>query len=273
MPIYKNKLTDFQVNTLNLIENFDIRKSLMSIFSYMLIINTRKNELYGEYQIKLLEKDPDKLKVSFGELHRLYTRNHQKISLQTIKNRIEKLVELKLLIVVSKTKKTNVYKFVYEKSEIISNNVSNNENFTCEVDPIFDSNLQEDKYINSKSNKDLDSNNSTEFDYENYVTVERKVCDWSMVCSKFDEICKALKIKNSWIKERVCSKLQKYYYTITVKHLESYIVKMISNARTEYHRSYEINAKNKKLCFNNFEGRNYSANDYAFMEKRLLGWE
>jgi len=289
MLTYKIKLNDYQMNTLNLIENKNIRESLMSILSYTLKLNYEKTKLYKEYEFDFLKKEPNELKLSFQSFHTRYnTKYHKKLSLQTLKNRIEQLIDLKLLVVLRKEKKTNVYGFILEKINGLSNNLSENmSEINCAEtvnSTVIEDNSNIEQILNSKTKnnintksiniktKDLDSNEPNEFDYDEYLDSERKVCDWNIVCTKANELFKALKVRSSRIKECVIAKLSKYYHTITTKHLESYITKMIINAREQSHSNWE-QSRNKiaqapALSFCNFEGRQY---DYAHLEKMALG--
>jgi hypothetical protein len=271
MPIYKpqfeDKLNEYQFNKLNLIDNLDLRGSLISILSYMMIINDRKNDQYNEHQLDFLKKNSNELKISFSEFRKLYVKNHKKLSLTTVKERIYKLSELGLLKI-SKVNNINSYTFITEKSEIptTKNCTASTENTRLELNEDFCS------FVDN-INKDLDSNNPEGFDYENYIDSEQKVSDWDLVCKKTQDIFKMLKVKNAWIKETVIAKLSKYYSNVTFKHLDKYICTMITNARQQYYNNYNKLVKNAvaapPLNFVNFEPRNY---DYDALEERLLGW-
>lgn len=291
MLTYKIKLTDYQLNTLNLIDNETIRQSLMSILSYTMKLNSEKTELYNEHQLEFLKKEPNELKLSFQSFYKRYnTKYHNKISLQTLKNRIQQLIDLKLLVVLRKEKKTNIYGFILEKTNDLSNNVSENVSEINCAEPIestaFGHDTELEQILNTKTKnnintksiniktKDLDSNEPNGFDYDEYLGSERKVCDWSIVCTKANQLFKALKVRSSRIKECVISKLSKYYTTITAKHLDIYITKMIINAREQSNSNWEKTRNNMAqapaLRFCNFEGRQY---DYDALEKKLLGWD
>jgi len=288
---YKTQLNEYQLNTLNLVENKTIRDSLMSILSYTIKLNSEKTELYKEYQFDFLKKDPNELKLSFQSFHTRYnTKYHTKISLQTLKNRIEQLIDLKLLVVLRKEKKTNIYGFILEKTNDLSNNVSENVseiNCTETLEAtMFEDNSSIEQILNYKTKnnintksiniktKDLDSNEPTSFDYDSYLDSERKVCDWSIVCTKANQLFKALKVRSSLIKECVIAKLSKYYTTITAKHLDIYITKMIINAREQSHSRWEQTrntmASAPKLRFCNFEERQYTQEYYNYLESNLL---
>ena len=283
MLTYKIKLNNYQINTLNLIENKNIRESLMSILSYTIKLNSEKTELYNKHEFDFLKKEPNELKLSFQSFHTRYnTKYHKKISLQTLKNRIEQLIDLKLLVVLRKEKKTNVYGFILEKTNDLSNNLSKNMSEINCAEPVettvFEDNSNREQILNSKTkNKDLDSSEPTLLDYDRYLDSERKVCDWSIVCTKANQLFKALKVRSSRIKECVIAKLSKYYTTITVKHLDVYITKMIINAkeqsRSKWEQTRNAMASAPKLKFCNFEGRQYTQEFYDSLEKKLLGWD
>lgn len=291
MLTYKVELNDYQINTLNLIENKNIRESLMSILSYTIKLNSEKTELYNYHEFDFLKKEPNELKLSFQSFYKRYnTKYHKKISLQTLKNRIEQLLDLKLLVVLRKEKKTNVYGFILEKTIDLSNNLSENmSEINCaEIveSTVIEDNSNIEQILNSKTKnnintksiniktKDLDSSEPTEFDYNSYIDAERKICDWSIVCTKANQLFKALNVKSSRIKECVIAKLSKYYTTITVKHLDIYITKMIINAREQSHRRWEQTrntlASAPKLRFCNFEEREYTQEYYDYLESNLL---
>ena len=281
MLTYKIKLNNYQINTLNLIENKNIRESLMSILSYTIKLNSEKTELYNKHEFDFLKKEPNELKLSFQSFHTRYnTKYHKKISLQTLKNRIEQLIDLKLLVVLRKEKKTNVYGFILEKINDLSDNLSKNmSEINCAEtveSTIFEDNSNIEQMLNSKiknniNTKDLDSSEPTLFDYDSYLDSERKVCDWSIVYTKANQLFKALKVRSSMIKECVIAKLSKYYTTITAKHLDIYITKMIINAREQSHSRWEQTRNTTpKLRFCNFEGRQYTQEYYAYLESNLL---
>ena len=278
MPQYKIPLNEYQMNTLNLVENETIRDSLMSILAYTMKLNLEKTDLYKEHQLDFLKKEPNQLKLSFQSFYKRYnTKYHKKISLQTLKNRIEQLIDLKLLVVLRKEKKTNVYGFILEKTNDLSNNLSENvSEINCaEIvkSTVIEYNSNIEQILNSKT-KDLDSSEPTEFDYDRYIDAERKICDWSIVCAKVNQLFKALNVRSSRIKEYVIAKLSKYYTMITAKHLDIYITKMIVNAQEQSRSRWEQTRNTMtyapKLRFCNFEGRDYN---YDSLEKKLLGWE
>lgn len=237
---YKYILNEYEINKLNLIENDNIRLNLMSVLSYLHIYNERKNSDFETHQLNFLEKKEDELKISFAKLHKAYTRSHAKISLQTLKNRIQTLIELKIIKIIGKVQKTNVYQFISSMSDNMSNNMSNEK----QIEDIENTNIKADskkhKYESRTTIKDLDSSNnsSADFNYDNYIKDERKVSDFEIVSKKLNELLKIAKVRSPWIKNKVINKVCKYYNTISAKHLEAYICKCIENARNDYYSSY-----------------------------------
>jgi len=283
---YRNKLNEYQLTLLNFIRNEGIRKSAMSILSYMLTVNKRKNDDYQNYQAYKLEKDPNKLKISFGEFHKLYIRNHQQISIRTLKNRINTLAELNL-IVISKINNTNVYQFIFDKLCDVPKDIPKDVPKLEEDEPIdstsLSENFNEHKYINSKTSiKDLDFKHCPDFDYEKYIDGERKICDLEVVINKMFQLFELFKVRSSYVKEKVRAQLSKYYTTITAKHLDLYVARIISNVQVEYHSYWKARKleerkaaeRSKPIAFvGNCPSRNYSDDEYTFMENKLLNWE
>lgn len=55
------------------------------------------------------------------------------------------------------------------------------------------------------------------------------------VRNKVKELLKAARVKSSWIKNKVLTKLSENYRNITAKFLESYINTVIENTRNTYY--------------------------------------
>lgn len=276
----EKNLTDYQLTVLNLIDNLEMRKSLMSTLAYMTIINDRKNNQYEEFQLSFLKKDPNKLKISFGELYELYKKNHKKLSLTTLKERVYKLIELGLLKI-SKSNHVNLYTFITSKPSLSNSALSGSSTSlpTSEnvPEPIENTIVQETETTVYPVfvTKDLDSNAKHNEEYENYISAERKVTDWDVVCNKLTDLFKACRIKGSWIKERVIEKLYKYYTTVTAKYLDNYILRTIADAQKTYHANYDKYVKNNVPT----PQSNYAQNcckprqeyDFNAIEETLLG--
>lgn len=285
---YTYEFNDYQNNRFAFIENKDIRASLMSVLAYLILYNEKRNEDYKKTGLKILEKQIDKLRVSFSILHKKYARNRKYrgkkvITLATLKDRIYTLVELGLLKI-EKDRDVNLYSFIDCEETKISENLSGF--LTSEKVPevientTVNDNDEKTLYNSVRDNKDLDSNScKNNMDYEGYIDAERKVNDWSFVCKKLNELFKAFKVRSNWIKEQVISKLNKYYHTITIKHLESYICTCISNAQQQSYSKYQDIIKIQNcipaapvIC--NFEEREMYSDPIAMarLERTLLGW-
>ena len=242
MANYKVTFTDQENNLFNTIERENTRSSVMSLYAY-LIGNATDGSISFSYR-PFLNK---------------YNRNHKKISLGTLKNRINTLVELGLLTV-EKVKQSCTYKL---------------NRFLNSLKPTLDTentslkgNGSEHKYINNINNIDIDlySNSNNEFDSSRY----EKCTSLVDVRNKVRELLKACRVKNTWIKDRVLVKISKSYKNITVKFLENYILKAIEDARKIYKKNWikYTNIKVKPVREANFTQREY---DWEALEEKLLG--
>ncbi|MCF2687428.1 plasmid replication protein, partial [Clostridium perfringens] len=127
------------------------------------------------------------------------------------KNIVNKLKDLGLLII-ENVKKRNCYFLP------LPNKLPNNENITIPDTTSIEGNQSTPRYI--RNNKDIDSNsNSKEFNADMY----EKCTSLVDVRNKVKELLKAARVKSSWIKNKVLTKLSENYRNITVKFLESYI--------------------------------------------------
>lgn len=272
--MYKITFTVDELNRFNLIQNDEIRKSAMSIYSYMLKLNENENKKLTE--LGLIEtKDIYKIKISFRKFLSAYNRNHFKISIATLKTRIDKLIELKLI---AKETVQNVFRytfcrylnFTFNKS---SNELPNNQNVPEAVENTnVDDDLHKHKDLNTRTYiQDLDSYKSQDnFDYEHYLSSNEK-CNWNEIISLLPKIFSLLKVKSQWIKGQVISKLYNYSEKITKKHMVKYICSVIINARRDYYNNYSKYVQNQQVNaqWNDYEQRTY---DFNVLEKKLLGW-
>ncbi|MBO3339202.1 plasmid replication protein, partial [Clostridium perfringens] len=182
------------------------------------------------------------------------------ISLKQIKNIVNKLKDLGLLII-ENVKKRNCYFLP------LPNKLPNNENITIPDTTSIEGNQTTPRYIRN-NNIDIDSNsNSKEFNADMY----EKCTSLVDVRSKVKELLKAARVKSSWIKNKVLTKLSENYRNITVKFLESYINTVIENTRNTYYSNYrkyiKNNANNRVLP--NFTERNYSKDYWKYLEENL----
>ncbi|EOU1110504.1 plasmid replication protein [Clostridium perfringens] len=241
MKNYKVNFTEQENNLFNTIEKENIRNSVMSLYAYL-----SGRAVNGS------------ITFSYRPFLNKYNRNHKKISLGTLKNRINTLVELGLLTV-EKVKQSCTYKL---------NRFLNSLKPTLDTENTsLEGNGSEHKYINNINNIDIDlySNSNNEFDSSRY----EKCTSLVDVRNKVRELLKACRVKSSWIKDRVLVKVSKAYRNITVKFLENYILKAIEDAINTYKKNWikYTNVTVKPVREANFTQREY---DYDVLEEQLL---
>lgn len=272
---YKIEFTDQEKNKFNLIENENIRKSCMSVYMYLLKINDNINTSYDNANVKHL-KDSNKLKISYRKFIDKYCRYHGKISIKTLKERMDKLKELGLIII-EVIKNTNVYSFCrFEGNTISNNNVNNTENVTCVRNTNIEADSNLPKYLNLKINYNYLYSNST--DGTNNYDIEQEKCSLDFILELAKESFKKMKVKSNYIKNKVIQKLNKYYNTIVKINALSYVTTIINNTREESNSNYNKyvgikynKIQQKPLRFCSYSGqREY---DYAALERKLLGWD
>ena len=209
--------------------------------------------------------------ISFSKIHKDYNDwvNKKKkkrpelknISLKQIKNIVNKLKDLGLLII-ENVKKRNCYFLP------LPNKLPNNENITMTDITSIECNQVTPRYIRN-NNIDIDSNsNSKEFNADMY----EKCTSLVDVRNKVKELLKAARVKSSWIKNKVLTKLSENYRNITVKFLESYINTVIENTRNTYYSNYRKYIKNNtnNRVLPNFTERNYSKDYWEYIEKFII---
>lgn len=268
------EFTIYELNRFNLIESDGIRLSLMSIYRYLLKLNLKRNTQLKEVNLENLKEDPYKLNMSFRKFLAAYNRrgsSYSKISIGTLKQRIDKLVELNL-IHTSKIKKSFTYSFCRYEMNTNLNNSNNTESVDTTSLDVDLKNYKSISFLNPKGfKKDLDSNKIDNFDYENYLNQNEK-CTWEDVSSVLPKLFKLLKIKSHWIKGQVISKLFNYARFITKKHMVKYICSAIINARSDYYRNYckfIINSNTEEQS--TWRTKNQRQYDFDKLEKGLLG--
>ncbi|MCX0353446.1 plasmid replication protein [Clostridium perfringens] len=237
MKNYKTKFTEKEINLLNTVERINTRNSIMSLYAY-LICQT---------------KDNGTLSFSYRSFLNKYNRSHKKISLGTLKNRIDTLVTLGLLTV----------KKVKQSCEYILNRFLNSSKVDISIENTnLECNDSEHKYINNNIFIDLYSNSEKEFDSSKY----EKCTSLVDVRNKVRELLKIKKVKSSWIIERVFVKVTQNYRKITVRFLESYILKTIASQRELYYKNYNKYIKSK-ITPNFTQREDYN---YIILEQQLL---
>ncbi|MBO0555649.1 hypothetical protein EXQ41_06240 [Clostridium botulinum] len=175
----KIQLTDEEINRFNLIENENIRKSCMSLYTSLLIQNSNLNNKLKNLKLSKLKEDKYKYSISLKKLREKYNKNHDSISIRTLLNRINKLKELGLLVV-EKIKKTNIYSFFryLDVNKKVNENLHDKKDSISTATTKFKCNVKilKCKILNFK---DLDSNNNMiitmdNFDYEKYLEKNKK---------------------------------------------------------------------------------------------------
>lgn len=282
---YKIIFNEDELCKFNIIENETIRSNCMSIYFYLLKLNNKKNEELKEAGAEHL-KCTTKFAISYRKFLKQYIRNHEKISLPTLKNRIDQLIKIGLLAV-EKIKNSFVYSFhrftTNEKVNELPNNIK-------PIEPIENTPLANGgdlpKYQNPKGIKDLDSNNCTpivdNFDYNQYIQEQEKCDSWDFVSDKIEKVFSLMKVKSQWIKGQVIDRISKSYTNITKKYCIAYICSAVHSARNQsksnYYKyvmadKYNNNHNNSTGTFNNCMQRDYSSKQLRNIEYALLGWE
>lgn len=245
MKNYKTKFTEKEINQFNTIGRQATKESTMSLYSY-LIQKAEKEIEAGKC---------GKLNFSYRQFLKQYNRSHKSISLGSLKNRLDTLISLGLLIV----------KKVKQSCEYILNRFLNSSKVIESTEKTnLKHNDSEHKYINNNINIDIDlySNSEKKFDSSKY----KKCTSLIDVRRKTIELLKIKKVKSSWIKERVLIKVTQNYRKITVKFLENYILKIITSQRELYYKNYNKYIKSKVMP--NFTQR--EDYNYIILEQQLL---
>lgn len=239
---YKRKFNDKEMNIFNTMENELVRQSTMSVYSYFM---------------KLIEEDGvnGELLISYRKFIKRYNYYHKKICLSTMKNRIDCLEELGLLLVRKESRKT-YFKLTTSESVIptpahideVENEEMNNKMNDTEspLSPETTSIKADDTSCKTetatKNIIDIDSNNNqvakSGIPYETYKEIAPKVTDIALVCSRARELCKELGIRTAKIVNAVIGALIPRYRTITVAHLDNYIRKVIIQKRETHYKNF-----------------------------------
>lgn len=282
MPNYKIKFIELELNKFNIIENETIRKSCMSIYMYMLkLIDTKRKKLLAA---DLTAPAENTLKISYREFLKKYIPSHDKLSLPTLKERFKLLLELGL-ITAKKFKNSFIYsfcRFCVNKKSNENSNIPKSTQSTGKHKLV--KSTKKYKYLKLKLSLDLDSNNNPpekksiqdNFDMQKYLDSKEKVTDWDYINNLLKIAFENLKVRSTWIKEKVIDKLYTYYTTVTKEHAMSYICACIRDARTKYYASYQkyvLEENNAvKDSFTNYQQREYSSDQLWQLELKLRGY-
>ena len=245
---YKIQFNKNEIQILNMIETDNIRKSMMSVYSYF---------------IKL--SDNSLVKISHRNFLKKYNHYHQKISLGTLNNRIKKLKELKLI-------SSNENNSVYTLNRFLNENL-NTEKDTLDVG-ITDLDEGQDfsKYESLKNNKNNNIINNTSLcEIKNTSVFENE--EEAIIIAK--EVLKELKVKSQWIKTNTVNIVKQKFNSINLLGARAYISKIVLNLQQKSKINFAMLLKNakktkgKKLKFANYDQRNI---DYDAIEDELLEW-
>lgn len=239
MKNYKVNFTEQENNLFNTIEKENIRNSVMSLYAYL-----SGRAVNGS------------ITFSYRPFLNKYNRYHQKLSLGTLKNRINTLVDLGLVTVV-KVKQACTYKlnsFLNSLKPIESTENANVEECNEKL-----------KYINNINNIDIDlySNSNQEFDSSKY----EKCTSLVDVRNKVRELLKFKRVKSNWIKDKVLIAITKNFRNITKQFLESYILKTIDNFRKTYYKNWAKYTRKQSVHANFTQREDYN---WVELEEQLL---
>lgn len=261
MSKYKFQFNDYQLTQLQKFTGTEeVQRKLMSVLAYIIKypeLNTK--DLYNKYQYKTNKADRFS-RVTFNKyllaLEELNLINRIKKGLRTFINIIKEvskdvIEEVSELKVAQPTEKTSVepVEELHNSKDLISNNNINNIVLNTSV-----SEEEIKKYIKATMTElNLKSKYIFNFVYNNMMNVVVNRKDMFALILKNIEIAKTyLEIKRSLYMNNVATKKNKIINTI----------KANSN-----------NYRNKgSEAFNNFTGRDYTAEQYADIEAKLLGW-
>ncbi|WP_297436982.1 hypothetical protein [uncultured Clostridium sp.] len=243
---YLRAFTDAEKNLFNTkIEKDKIRYSTMSVYSYLL-------KQFGDAQVEELE-------VSYRSFLKKYHKHHEKISKDTLANRLSKLIELGL-IQLTKIKQKHIYKLV-RKVDSFSDSFSDSQNV---VETVENTSLESDSEIPKAKSLTRDINNI-------YISA-------SEADTIAKEIIKELAIKRKIVKKAILLRVKTVYSNINKAGAIPYITKIAINAveyfniaATRANKIITANKKNKlikkekQMKFKNHEEREYSKDDYEDM--------
>lgn len=256
---YSYNLTDQQFAILNQIEYEESRRKSQSIMRFL------KKEIIkagGSWSISFKNFCKD---YNNWVNKRKKTRTELKnVSLTQFKFLINRLRDLNL-ISISVVDRKNVYKLVPTEKPTEEKPPKTVENASVK----HDDNIP---MLSGSNNIDIDSNSNSkkEFNSNKY----EKCTSLVDVRNKVRELLKLKRVKNNWIKDKVLVAITKNYRNITVKFLESYILKAIKSARDAYYRNWDKYTRKyeKTVRQANFTQREYTEEDWKAIEDGLLGW-
>lgn len=257
---YSYNLTDNQFAILNQIEYEESRRKSQSILRFLKkeIINAG-----GSWSISFKNfcKDYNNW-VNKRKKKRTELKN---VSLTQFKFIINRLKDLGL-IAISIVNRKSVYTLIPTEKPTEEKPTE-----TIETTSLEQGNVTPMLLGNNNIDIDSNSNSQKEFNSEKY----EKCTSLVDVRNKVRELLKEKDVKNQWIKDNVLIAITKNFRNITVKFLESYILKAIRNARDTYYRNWDKYTRKHKKQYRqvNFSQREYTKEEWKAIEDGLLGWQ
>ena len=260
MSKYKFQFNNYQLTQLQKFTGTEeVQRKLMSVLAYMIKypeLNTK--DLYSKYQYKTNKADRFS-RVTFNKyllaLEELNLINRIKKGLRTFiniikevsKDVIEEVSEFKVAQPTENTRVEPVYE-LHNNKDLISNNINN---------IVLNTSVSEEEIKESikatMTELNLKSKYIFNFVYNNMMNVVVNRKGMFALILKNIEIAKTyLEVKRTLFMSNVINKKNKVVNTINAKS------KTYTNKGSE--------------AFCNFTGRNYSEQDYADIEAKLLGW-
>lgn len=254
-------LTEEQFAALEQIEYKESRRKSQSIMRFLkksIMVNG------GSWSISF---------ANFNKFYNTWVNKHKKerpwlrnVKLTQFKSIVNRLKDLGLIII-SNVKKKNIYTLAPTEKPTNNENITEGINTSVEANssvPMTSGSSYIDIDIYSKTEK----NENKEFEADKY----EKCTSLVDARRKAKELFNKFNVKNNWIKNRVLVTISYVYKNVTVRFLESYISKLIRNAREEYKKNWVkyTNIKVKQVKEANFTQReDYNWED---LEQKLLGW-
>ncbi|MCD3217809.1 hypothetical protein G8S55_11330 [Clostridium botulinum C] len=234
MANYKTNLNELELNKLNLIENKEIRNSCMSILSYLIKKHTEEIEQYADANLENL-KDQFTFKISLRKFLEKYNRGHQnyKISVKTLKLRMDLLQELKL-ITITKVNNINTYFFNrFLEGNKVGNKKGNKKNVTQTVDTTtVEAVSKKHKYLNNKININNNINNSVTHATQTKIFVS----NIEEIKEQLEHYISKFNIKYDFAIKEIYRRIKKIIKsgTLRFKGVENYLTSVLNSVKNYF---------------------------------------
>lgn len=276
--MYKNyniKLTELEKLRLNLIKNQSIRNSCMSILSYLIKKHTEEIKEYINAGLQHL-MDQTVFKISFRDFLKKYNRSHLKLSIGTLKNRIDLLLKLKLIKRIDKS----TYSFFRHDLNKNLNKDLNKKNIDQTLENTsINTDSDKHKYINNK----IDNKNNIINIINRPLSTKIKtfVTNIEEIRGQLQYyICKFnIDDKYAFVIKEIERRIKKVIKrgTLRFKGVDNYLINILCSIKNEFipnclknkYKNHENNTV-KKDTFNNYDQRAY---DFDELESGLLGYK